>query len=1324
MESTTSPAGRRYHHRGMSDFSTQTSPRKAPQAAGISPSKKLPPLNEAGILSVPLMGVNQRGQISKPIDDVQWCGRFTGLNDKLKNEDPELPQSVRISAVFRKLEALCVGDEAVKSLKRFEDRYYVFQEKLKADRLATTRHSRSGSNYSVDTISAVAVHCAQENNSNGHKSGNNDRTSVGSTIPAPANPSLNEIGTSQTEQLTTMSSYKPYRPGLCEFPSDHDTALKDPRKAPSGGSLTPDSAASVTTVVGPDREADLHSRPLSQEKSSHHQQIQPTKGYQLSSSPTMKKLEQFSPHQLLQPPETTCQLSSSPGAKQLEEFSPIPTPARDNTIAGRGWKGEGTSSVKSMHNEMFLPTNTSQPAIRKATRGSGLTSSSVTKYGSPNEKVQRRHVSSPLANYVQNQSSSIPRPSGSGGKTNVPVEVGRRIFSDPMRTQPAYFRDTKSSMSRSLQPTSGNGKAAISGSQFHTRLQTGKYEGPPGRNSTPTGEVNSSGVSEKDNVKEGNTSAINAPRQHNVGRRLSSLPRWSGASSKSPSQSPADTLPGIPESEVSPQPDTIDSTESQKFLTPQKIQTSSSPLSEYPWGLCVDHSPGSPSYRVKTSRSTTMSMISSSGGSGVQFDIRRSKNISKIIFSREDSDLTMGSAATGSSADVNSPARNAEGGVTLTAGAAKVVNISREVSFGITVESENNVSGITREDSGTSVISSYTVLSTTTIEDNENSPLTGGKGGEKKVLGGMLGAGDNKRVVEKMVKQGEKALRDVMEGFEEIGVVDKREDEKESKAKAEGMKRLSGIIKPGQIYQKQHQQQGNVRPGGGPRLLGEQNKASLGEVKSVDSAKNAEGTDAGLTAKVILGGRNGDRKDTLNNAQPDSNSAPGVRKGNVQNMRNAYAKRIQGQVNNSSDSPASVNSKASGSTSNTGSSIGKRGVRPVLKENVAPVRPINRSRTRNLGARMKDTSPGVTMRKAVVIGTNRGLPEIHIGDADDDKMGANTIDKKLDEMTQQACTDKKSLFSEDLRGNTEANEKVTTINSNLLHVAPNGTSGDPKKNVLADITSIGAAKNARTAGGRNWLGQRKSPLSTTSRSISPPLAGSFVHRDRTALKENIPPVDYAVTNETQKKLFESNGGAGKTDRDRITPKERKGFTGWLKGASPRLSGEIFHKVSKKGKNSVPVPTAATETLKGKEVAREPEFSKEDIEALYSRLSAHFPQTPDEKNSFTAVGGRYYSVDTPDLESSPTKADRERNPIAVCMELISISGREPDDSPRKEFLLQMSRVLVDAVTKSSAAVCAAEEAKMAATRADCAAAETRQCLLVFTEIVAKEKLTTA
>lgn len=233
--------------------------------------------------------------------------------------------------------------------------------------------------------------------------------------------------------------------------------------------------------------------------------------------------------------------------------------------------------------------------------------------------------------------------------------------------------------------------------------------------------------------------------------------------------------------------------------------------------------------------------------------------------------------------------------------------------------------------------------------------------------------------------------------------------------------------------------------------------------------------------------------------------------------------------------------------------------------------------------------------------------------------------------------------------------------------------------VLGDITAIGCTRNPRTTPitGRNWFGRRGNETPTISRPILIP--GLMDHID--TQKENSRP-----SRDQQYQPLE------------VTPKAKAkplgNFTNWL--SSGRKSKE---------KLSPPPPNGR--------------FSQEEVEDLIKRLSAQIPQTPDRRNGFSVLGGKYYSLSIPSLDKSPSKDEKSHNPIAVCMDLINAASNEPQ-SPRRESLLQMSRVMVDAVSKSRDAECAAEEAKMAASRAEVAFLETRKHLAEMTEMMKRRK----
>lgn len=232
--------------------------------------------------------------------------------------------------------------------------------------------------------------------------------------------------------------------------------------------------------------------------------------------------------------------------------------------------------------------------------------------------------------------------------------------------------------------------------------------------------------------------------------------------------------------------------------------------------------------------------------------------------------------------------------------------------------------------------------------------------------------------------------------------------------------------------------------------------------------------------------------------------------------------------------------------------------------------------------------------------------------------------------------------------------------------------------VLVDITGIGRSSNPRTSPittDRSWFGRRGTGFPTISRPVS---NSGPVNDD--AQKENCRP--HIGTSEQCLKPQE------------VTPKRKSvtlgNLTNWLSsGRKP------------KGKSSPPPPNGR--------------FSSEEVESLIKRLSTQIPMTPDQKNDFRVLGGRYYSLNIPSLDKSPSKDEKDRNPIAVCMDLINTAINEPQ-SAKRESLLQMSRVMVDIVSKSRDAECAAEEAKLAAGRAEMAFLETRKRLAEMTELV--------
>lgn len=246
---------------------------------------------------------------------------------------------------------------------------------------------------------------------------------------------------------------------------------------------------------------------------------------------------------------------------------------------------------------------------------------------------------------------------------------------------------------------------------------------------------------------------------------------------------------------------------------------------------------------------------------------------------------------------------------------------------------------------------------------------------------------------------------------------------------------------------------------------------------------------------------------------------------------------------------------------------------------------------------------------------------------------------------------------------------------------PAGFKGSSDSDVLVDITCIGCSSNPRTspATERSWFGRRGPGFSTISR---PTLISGPVNDD------------------TQKENYRPHIGSGEQclQPQEVTPRRKSAtlgnLTNWLSGGR-----------KSKGKSSPPPPNGR--------------FSPEEVESLIKRLSTQIPPAPGRESGFRVLGGRYYSLNIPSLDKSPSKDEKERNPIAVCMDLINTASNEPQ-SARRENLLQMSRVMVDIVSKSRDAECAAEEAKMAARRAEAAFLETRKHLAEMTELMKHKK----
>ena len=91
----------------------------------------------------------------------------------------------------------------------------------------------------------------------------------------------------------------------------------------------------------------------------------------------------------------------------------------------------------------------------------------------------------------------------------------------------------------------------------------------------------------------------------------------------------------------------------------------------------------------------------------------------------------------------------------------------------------------------------------------------------------------------------------------------------------------------------------------------------------------------------------------------------------------------------------------------------------------------------------------------------------------------------------------------------------------------------------------------------------------------------------------------------------------------------------------------------------------------------------------------------------AGGGRYFSF-VPSIDESPTREQKQKNPVAVCMDFLESAERLPDGE-QKEELLRMSQVIVQYVERASFAHQSVEAAQVL-TQAELAELNTAQAVV--------------
>lgn len=99
------------------------------------------------------------------------------------------------------------------------------------------------------------------------------------------------------------------------------------------------------------------------------------------------------------------------------------------------------------------------------------------------------------------------------------------------------------------------------------------------------------------------------------------------------------------------------------------------------------------------------------------------------------------------------------------------------------------------------------------------------------------------------------------------------------------------------------------------------------------------------------------------------------------------------------------------------------------------------------------------------------------------------------------------------------------------------------------------------------------------------------------------------------------------------------------------------------------------------------LSQEQVDKLIQSLAPTATPLPG-----IPVGGRYFTAVHPSLDKSPTREQKRKNPIAVCMDFLEEADRLPDGE-QKEELLRMSHAIVQYIDRASFAHQSVEAAQI-------------------------------
>jgi len=316
------------------------------------------------------------------------------------------------------------------------------------------------------------------------------------------------------------------------------------------------------------------------------------------------------------------------------------------------------------------------------------------------------------------------------------------------------------------------------------------------------------------------------------------------------------------------------------------------------------------------------------------------------------------------------------------------------------------------------------------------------------------------------------------------------------------------------------------------------------------------------------------------------------------------------------------------------------------------------------------------MQQAVAASRNKVSPVDHISASRNNDTQADHISDSRNKVPQVDQVDHSTVH----RNQRAYGLRSPDLSPEQRYVIENPT-GIPiphtKSKPLADISGLGVSKNPRPSLGLKWLGLKGAAKS--------PNLGVEGFRNQ---KENVRPSTLSVP---------SPGNV--LDREPSSKsKKHLGIKEWFH-KSPRnshgshFSGKSFLKFGKPAEGK-PAPVKASELSTGYG------FTTEEVENLKTQLKTDCPGGDGGMNT---VAGRYYSEKVPSFDESPSRDEKDGNPIAVAMELIHSARVEPDKAKSKR-LFALSKIIVEAVTKSHDARVACVEAKKACTIAELANAE--------------------